>query len=550
MATNLTPTSSFSFKLKTFDGSNKEVVLSAGSVLFVVGANGTGKSSILQQINQQHHGKCIRIIAHRQTWFSTNELNITPARKKQLESQMASQDSQSNSRWMDHIGETRSSLALYNLVEAENTTARKIAQLVRDKDAVSALEMAEAPSPIQEINALFAISSIQVRLELQEADGQVLAKKNGSPGYSVAQLSDGERNALLIAAEILTAKPGSLIIVDEPERHLHRSIISPMLTALFLRRPDCAFVISTHEVMLPVDHPLSQKMLVRGCRNDPADVTSWDFDIVEPSVDIAGMLDEQLAVDLLGARRRVLFVEGTNASLDKAVYSILFGDASVVAKGNCRDVEQAVMGIRASAGLHWVKAFGIVDNDNRPAAELTELRRCGVYAVPYYSVESLYYHPEIQKRVSVRRQTALGGDCAKRLAAAKEAVLTAAVLVADRFALTVAERRVREELMAKIPKKSDFAAPNPINIEVKTNDQLAKARAEFDALVAGNDDGKILCAYPVRESGALAGVAKALGFQGRSEYEEAVRKLLIDDQGAREFLVGLFGSLAADLKES
>ena len=43
--------------------------------------------------------------------------------------------------------------------------------------------------------------------------------------YGAAELSDGERNALLISAEILTAKDGTLLIIDEPERHLHRSII-------------------------------------------------------------------------------------------------------------------------------------------------------------------------------------------------------------------------------------------------------------------------------------------------------------------------------------
>ena len=56
----------------------------------------------------------------------------------------------------------------------------------------------------------------------------------GKPEYILslihifAELSDGERNALLIGSDVLTTEPNSLIILDEPERHLHRSIISPL----------------------------------------------------------------------------------------------------------------------------------------------------------------------------------------------------------------------------------------------------------------------------------------------------------------------------------
>jgi hypothetical protein len=52
---------------------------------------------------------------------------------------------------------------------------------------------------------------------------QILAKKECGEPYSIAELSDGERNALLIAATVLTVKPGTLLLIDELERHLHRS---------------------------------------------------------------------------------------------------------------------------------------------------------------------------------------------------------------------------------------------------------------------------------------------------------------------------------------
>lgn len=100
--------------------------------------------------------------------------------------------------------------------------------------------------PIKIINELLKLSALPIEISVQQNE-QLFASKLGGPPYSIAELSDGERNAPLIAAEVLTAQAGILFLIDEPERHLHRSIISPLLTLLFERRTDCAFVISTHD---------------------------------------------------------------------------------------------------------------------------------------------------------------------------------------------------------------------------------------------------------------------------------------------------------------
>ena len=87
---------------------------------------------------------------------------------------------------------------------------------------------AQAESPIAVINALLRESHIPIQISIRDNE-QVTASKNGGPQYGAAQLSDGERNALLISANVLTASPASLLLIDEPERHLHRSIIAPLL---------------------------------------------------------------------------------------------------------------------------------------------------------------------------------------------------------------------------------------------------------------------------------------------------------------------------------
>ena len=58
--------------------------------------------------------------------------------------------------------------------------------------------------------------------------------------YSFAKMSDGERTCLIFAAEVVSAPPGSVFVVDEPELHLHRSIIVPLLKSLIETRADWA----------------------------------------------------------------------------------------------------------------------------------------------------------------------------------------------------------------------------------------------------------------------------------------------------------------------
>src|SRR6185295_8666736 len=120
-------------------------------------------------------------------------------------------------------------------------------------------------------------------------------------------------------ADILTAKSGTLILIDEPERHLHRSIISPLLKLLFDRRNDCVFIVSTHELMLPLDTPKSFTLLVRSCEYQDQNVRAWTADLLAPGAAI----DDDLKGDILGSRRKMLFVEGTAQSLDSPLYSLL-----------------------------------------------------------------------------------------------------------------------------------------------------------------------------------------------------------------------------------
>jgi len=540
---------SFDFNIPRTTGEPLNITINVGDKVFIMGANGTGKSSLMQHLYMSLHyygqtnNNVRRISAHRQTWFSSTTMDLSSQQKRNFENNMRSGDTNLDSRWKDDYASQRASISIYDLIDAENVRARSIAGAVDSQNMEYAKTLSKEDAPIKIINELLRLSNIPIEISVGEND-QVIASKCGGTPYSVAELSDGERNALLIAANVLTVKSGTLVLIDEPERHLHRSIISPLLTHLFSKRDDCAFIVSTHDVMLPLDNPSARTLLIRGCTYAGSSVSGWDVDIVPPETEI----DDDIKKDIFGGRRKILFIEGTENSLDKPLYSLVFPNVSIIAKSSCRDVEHTVSSIRDSANLHWVHALGIVDNDRRPEADINRLKEKGIYALPVFSVESIYYHPHIQDLIAQRHAVVTGNDESKLLASAKIAAIEAIKPCIKRLSDRTAEKAIREEFFRNLPKKEDIKDGIPINVSI---DVAKFVKQEYErlqyALNAGNV-AEIISRYPVREAPALDKIAKALGFQNCKQYEGAVRKLLIDDKEALIFVKSLFGTLASDIE--
>lgn len=284
-------------------------------------------------------------------------------------------------------------------------------------------------------------------------------------------------------------------------------------------------------------------MLIRGCAYNGSSVTSWDADLISDGSDI----DEILKKDILGSRRTLLFIEGEEQSLDKPLYSLLFPEVSVIPKVSCRDVDHAVSGIRSSHSLHWLHAFGIVDNDTRTAEDLMRLHEKGIYALSVHSVESLYYHPEMLRRVAVKHASVTGEDPAVLCELAKDAAFAAINPHIRRLSERAVERSIRGEIDKHRPRLSDISAGTPIRIQVDVERIVLAEANDLRQAIERSDLERIVSRYPVRETPMLTEVARKLGFQSRSQYENVVRKLVMDDSTALEFLRSLFDTLFVDM---
>ena len=521
-------------------GAAVSFTLHVGEILYLLGANGAGKSGLVTRLFNQHQANSKRISAHRQTWFESNFVDITARGRDDLDRNVRAHDGQAQARYREWNASGRANMTIFDLINADTMQARKVRDLLQAGDEAGAKKEADTPSPIQTINEMMRLSNLPIEVIVQDAQ-EVLARKNGGAPYSVAELSDGERNAFLIAAAVLTAQAGTLILIDEPERHLHRSIISPLLKLLFDKRSDCAFIVSTHEIMLPVDTPKAATLLVRGCEYQGKEPVAWTLDMLPPGTSI----DEELKRDLLGARRKMIFVEGTTQSLDAPLYSLLFPGVSVIPKDACHDVEHAVRGLRGASDVHWIEAWGIVDNDQRSADDVRRLHDAGIWALSHYSVESYYYHPKIVARIAARKAQLTGADADALTTAALGGAVAATKSKRDHLVTSAVVRSARSKVFDNLPTRARIEGKSLLDLQVDLAALRTEEEKRFDSLVAAADWDGLLTRYPLRQSSAFDQVVKGLQMTDQKDYRAAVLKLLQDSPDAVADLRALFGDLYA-----
>ena len=516
-----------------------KLVVKNGFQLFLVGPNGSGKSALIHRfVSQNTNRKIKRITAHRQTWFDSGSIDLTPASRQQYDRDTRNYDTRDEARWKDLRGRGGLSAVLFDLVAKENAINKSIARHVRNGDNSQASKIAqESSSPFDRINELLVQGRLTVTVASSN-DENLLASHPQGESFSVAEMSDGERNAMIIAAHVITAEPGTVFVIDEPERHLHRSIIQPFLSALFAeRRTDCAFIVATHEIALAVASPAARVLMLRSCQWVGRQCQAWDAQVLEPDTE----LPEDLKHAILGSRKKILFVEGKTSSNDFSLYTALFPSISVIPMGSCEEVRRAVAGLRGSYHLHQVEGFGLIDRDNRTEEDVKKLAQEGVFALEVHSVEALYYCSDAIAAVAHRQANSLGHDASKLAKAAKKNAIHALNVepdhTAERMASHRCERKIHEKILSEIPDLrsiiEDPTRPFYVSIDpMPYSDELK----HFNNLVEVSELDELIARYPLRKTRCFEVVATTLRCRDQKDYELMVCAQIKRDNSLAEKL--------------
>lgn len=204
---------------------------------------------------------------------------------------------------------------------------------------------------------------------------------NGDKNYSAYRMSDGEREIFYVVGRVLLAKENSLVVVDEPELHLHKAILNKLWDMLEQKRSDCMFIYLTHDIDFASTR-IAKKCWLKSCSFELTD--GWEIEPI-PNNEIP----EALLMKLLGSRKKIIFCEGKNNSMDCQIFELLFPGYTIVPVASCKDVINYTKAFN-KINDKYSEAYGIIDRDYRTKEQLDDLAKEQVFSYNVAEVENLF----------------------------------------------------------------------------------------------------------------------------------------------------------------
>lgn len=206
------------------------------------------------------------------------------------------------------------------------------------------------------------------------------------------------------------------------------------------------------------------------------------FDIVNRSFDYelianSDLLPEEIYLELLGSRKPVLFIEGTDySSIDIKLYPYIFPDYTVKPLGGCTKVIETTKAFNEMKLFHHLDSKGIVDRDRRTQQEIDYLRTRNIYVPDVAEVENLLMLEDVVKTVARRMLL----DEASVFEAVKKNVLLLFDKDVESQALLHTRHRIRRELEYMIDRR--LSSIEELSEHIDTLTDNIDCRGVYDAI--------------------------------------------------------------------
>ncbi|EAL4290976.1 AAA family ATPase, partial [Campylobacter coli] len=323
--------------------------------IIIVGANGSGKSKLGAWMGKNNNHT--HIIASKRLTYISENLSIW------LETDVQKQDDYTDIKnTQDDYDDTISILFRQQIKELCS----------RDKN-----------KPFKtRIDYLFEIFNKVTQKELNINKNRFCINSKDK-SYDLTNFSRGEELILYLISKILTIPNNEqqIIIIDEPELHLHPSLTNRLWDILEKHRQDCLFIYITHDLNFASSRTNSDKFWIKSYNGE-----KWEFEQISTNE----IMPQELFLKLLGTRRNVLFIEGKNNSLDFKIYSVLYPQYQIITCGSCEKVIQYTKAFNDQSALHGFKAYGIIDRDYRSQNEINALMNKDINVLKVAEVENLF----------------------------------------------------------------------------------------------------------------------------------------------------------------
>jgi ABC-type dipeptide/oligopeptide/nickel transport system ATPase component len=374
------------------------IEIRAGMSTIIVGANGSGKTKLAMECERQLSTRAHRISAQRMLALDPSIEKVGEEDARSLlrfgyakpEQYGGPEASRNVNRWGQSqprfILNDAGALLQVLFAEQANTAVRAYNTLSDGGRFLS------GETFLRKLKAIFHRVLPTRRLEITADNISVSAVGDNSTGdpYDMTQMSDGEKAVFYMIGQTLVADSESVFIMDEPEIHVHRSILGRLWDELEATRPDCAFLLITHDLEFAASRA-GKKYVVRSY----APASGW---VIEDVPEAKGF-SEELVTLILGSRKPVLFVEGEQASLDLAFYRACYPNWTVVPRGGCEGVIHSVVTMRRNAAFTRVQCAGLVDADGHDEADRASLVGNGIHILPVSEIENILLLPVVSRAI-------------------------------------------------------------------------------------------------------------------------------------------------------
>ncbi|TRZ78477.1 DUF4435 domain-containing protein [bacterium] len=339
--------------------------------MVIVGANGAGKTRF---------GSCIE-------GNNSNSKRISAQRYLQLDENVQKQDFETASAKLKNSYKNKPSIQPQNdyqqvLISLFAQESRRNSEYVKES-RVSKNKIFVSQSIKEKVIDIWDSIFSYRKLKLKNDKVRAESEENE---FSGMEMSDGEKVGLYLISQILLADQNCILIIDEPELHLHKSLMVRLWSKLEVQRKDCIFVYITHDLDFAVNKPISKRIWMQDYKNN-----KWEWKELTPNE----VIPENLYLEILGSRKSILFVEGDKGSLDVQMYQSFYGNFTIIPRESCEKVIESVKGLRNNADLHGKKVFGLIDRDFRPEEQISSLEKNNVFCLGLNKVENLFLIPEI-----------------------------------------------------------------------------------------------------------------------------------------------------------
>ena len=356
------------------------------STTVIIGANGAGKSSLINELRKNSIDEMYVLPAQKLLYFVSNIHN-----RNNIEQENYILDLKKTNIKYDTIN-----LYPSNIEENfSNTFTNLITLLVKDVMVVATYKFRgqndSSLSLWQKLEKIWNKIKPEISFEIDPIKIIVNVEKNHSK-YSINGLSDGERCILFYIGNVLLAPENSYIIVDEPETFLNAAVYNELWDLLISERPDCQFIFASHNMDFVQSRTNATYIW---CKNFEAPY-DLDYQVLEESQEIP----LPLLTEVSGAKKPILFCEGTKNSLDYQIYSKLFSEFCFVkpVQGH-KQVIQYTKAYNKLEETYGNKAYGIIDYDWMDEARIESYKKKNIFVLPFNEIEMLLVDEEMVNSV-------------------------------------------------------------------------------------------------------------------------------------------------------